>query len=69
MVISGLAFAGMEAADFIRRTRENYAGPIVVISSSLDSQTTAALKDLGVKAALDKSGSWQEPLKIELAAL
>jgi two-component system cell cycle response regulator len=69
MVISGLAFAGMKAEDFIRRTRENYAGPIVVISSSLDSRTAASLKTLGVKAAFDKSGPWQEALKAELAAL
>jgi DNA-binding NtrC family response regulator len=69
MVICGLAFAGMEAADFIRRTRENYAGPVVVISSSLDPQTTSSLKGLGVKAAFDKSGAWQEALKTELAAL
>jgi DNA-binding response OmpR family regulator len=69
MVISGLAFAGMEAEDFIRRTRENYAGPLVVISSSLDPQREAALRTLGVKAAIDKSGPWQEALKAELAAL
>jgi hypothetical protein len=69
MVISGLAFAGMEAEDFIRRTRENYSGPIVVISSSLDPQKEAALRALGVKAALNKSGPWQDALKTELAAL
>ncbi|MDR1445138.1 MAG: response regulator [Treponema sp.] len=69
MMICGLAFAGMKAEDFIRRTRENYAGPIVVISSSLDSQTAVSLKALGVKAAFDKSGPWQDALKTELAAL
>ncbi|MDR3161027.1 MAG: response regulator [Spirochaetaceae bacterium] len=69
MVISGLAFAGMEGEDFIRRTRENYAGPLVVLSSSLDPQKEAALRSLGVKAAISKAGPWQEALKAELAAL
>jgi two-component system cell cycle response regulator len=69
MVISGLALAGMEAEECIRRIRENYAGPLVVISSSLDPQTASSLMALGVKAALDKSASWQESLKAELAAL
>ena len=69
MVIFGLAFAGMEAEDFIRRTRENYAGPLVGISSSLDPKREAALRSLGVKAAINKSGPWQEALKAELAAL
>ena len=69
MVISGLAFAGMEAEEFIRRTKENYAGPLVVISSSLDPQKKSSLSGLGVKAAIDKSGPWQESLKAELAAL
>jgi DNA-binding NtrC family response regulator len=69
MVISGLAIAGMEAEDFIRRTREVYAGPLVVISSSLDPQRESALRALGVKAAINKSGPWQEALKTELAAL
>jgi DNA-binding NtrC family response regulator len=69
MVISGLAFAGMDAEEFIRRTRENYSGPVVVISSSLDPKREAALRALGVKAAIDKSGPWQEALKAELAAL
>jgi DNA-binding response OmpR family regulator len=69
MVISGLALAGMEAEDFIRRTRENYAGPLVVISSSLDPQREAALRTLGVNAAINKAGPWQKALKAELAAL
>jgi DNA-binding NtrC family response regulator len=69
MVITGLAFAGMEAEEFIRRTRENYAGPLVVISSSLDPGKEAALRALGVKAAINKSSPWQETLKTELAAL
>jgi two-component system cell cycle response regulator len=69
MVISGLALAGMEAGEFIRRIRENYAGPVVVISSSLDPRTASSLMALGVKSALDKSAPWQEPLRAELAAL
>jgi DNA-binding NtrC family response regulator len=69
MVISGLAFAGMEAEDFIRRIQEVYAGPVVVISSSVDPQRESALRALGVKAAINKSGPWQKALKSELAAL
>jgi DNA-binding NtrC family response regulator len=69
MVITGLAFAGMKVEDFIRRTKENYAGPLVVISSSLDPGKEAALLKLGVKAAISKSGPWQDFLKAELAAL
>jgi CheY-like chemotaxis protein len=69
LVITGLAFAGMDAEEFIRRTRENYAGPLVVISSSLDPGREAALRALGVKAAINKSGAWQDFLRTELAAL
>jgi DNA-binding response OmpR family regulator len=69
MVIAGLAFAGMDGEEFIRRTRDSYAGPVVIVSSSLDAARKSALRDLGVKAAIDKSGPWQEALKTELAAV
>jgi DNA-binding response OmpR family regulator len=69
MVIAGLAFAGMEGEDFIRRTRETYAGPIVVISSSIDAEKELALREMGVNAAISKSGAWQEALRKELDAL
>jgi DNA-binding response OmpR family regulator len=63
MVIAGLAFAGMEGEDFIRRTRESYSGPMVIVSSSIDPEREARLRELGVNAAISKSGPWQEALR------
>ena len=69
MVIMGLAFADISGPEFIERIREFYGGPIIVISSSLDNDKEKALVSLGARAAINKSGPWQEALKPHLSAL
>ena len=69
MVIMGLTFADTDGESFLRRTMSSYAGPVIVVSSSIDSGLEEKLIDLGVRAAISKSGPWQESLKPHLAAL
>ena len=69
MVIAGLAIAGVEGDDFIKRIIEFYNGPLIIISSSIDKQKEEELLDLGVKAAINKSGKWQEALRPYLAEI
>ena len=69
MVIAGLAIAGVEGDDFVRRIIESYAGPVIIISSSIDRQKEDSLLAIGVKAAINKAGSWQDLLKPYLDAI
>ena len=69
MVIAGLAIAGAEGEDFIRKVKESYSGPFVILSSSIDPEREEALLALGVKAAISKSGTWQKNLRPLLSAL
>jgi DNA-binding response OmpR family regulator len=69
MVIAGLAIAGVEGDDFVRRIIESYAGPVIILSSSIDRQNEDALLALGVKAAINKAGAWQVVLKPYLDAI
>ena len=68
IVITGLAFPDMDGEEFISRVRESFAGPIIVVSSSIDNQDKyERLVDLGIRAMVLKSGPWKENLKPFLA--
>ena len=69
MVIMGLAFADIEGVEFVRKALDSFSGPVIVISSSVDKMTEEKLIDLGIRAAFNKSGPWQEGLKPHLAGL
>jgi two-component system cell cycle response regulator len=69
MVIMGLTFADTEADFLIDRTVDSFSGPIIVVSSSLNSEREDKLIKQGIRAAISKSGSWQESLKPHLSAL
>ena len=69
MVIMGLAFADSSGEDFLSRTAESYGGPIIVVSSSVDSILEEKLIALGAAGAINKSGSWQGDLRTHLSAL
>jgi two-component system cell cycle response regulator len=62
MVITGLAIADMSGETFIQKVAESFAGPIVILSSSINDDQAAALKSLGVRAAINKSGKWKDEL-------
>ena len=63
MVIMGLAFADIEGADFVRKALDSFAGPVIVLSASVDKATEEKLIDLGIRGAINKSGQWQAGLK------
>jgi len=69
MVITALTFADMSGEEFLQKINDFYAGPVIVISSSITAEKEKELLELGAKAAINKSGSWQEQLKPHLAAL
>ena len=69
MVIMGLTFADIEGEEFLIKVVEIFAGPIIVISSSVDNKKEEELLELGAKAAISKSGPWKEDLKPYLSAL
>ena len=69
MVIMGLAFADLDAHEFLKRTVEEFAGPIIVLSSSVDNREVEELITHGAKLAINKSGPWKQILKPHLSAL
>ena len=69
MVITALAFSEIEGMEFVQRIMESFSGPVIVVSSSVNKALEEKLIDLGVQAALSKSGAWQGKLKSHLAAL
>ena len=69
MVITGLAFADSEGEEFLRRTIESFAGPIIVVSASMDQEKEEKLLAMGVHAVISKSGSWQDHFLPHLRAL
>ena len=69
MVIMGLTFSGLKGEDFLAKIRESFEGPVIVISSSLDTKKEKDLFLQGASAAINKSGPWQEHLKQHLTAL
>ena len=69
MVIMGMTFSEMEGEEFIRKIVESFMGPVIVVSSSLDKYKEENLLGLGIRAALNKSGSWKEGLKLHLSVL
>ena len=69
MFIMGLTFADIEGEELLRRASESFSGPIIVVSSSLDKVKEERLIAQGAKAAINKSGPWQEGLKPFLSAL
>ena len=69
MVIMGLNFAGIEGGEFFDRIINSYAGPVVVISSDVNEDKGAQLLAQGAKAAINKSGPWQQSLMPHLSEL
>ena len=69
MVIMGMTFEDIEGEQFLLQTRENFTGPVAVVSSSMDAEMAKKLIDIGAIAALNKSGHWKEGLMSHLAAL
>lgn len=69
MIILGLTFADIEGEEFIGRVVNSFAGPVIVVSSSVDMAREEKLLAMGVHAALSKVNRWKESLKLHLAAL
>ena len=69
MVIMGLTFADVDGKDFAKKIVESFAGPVIVVSSSLTKESEAELNAVGVVASFDKSGLWKEGIKPHLSAL
>ena len=69
MVIIGLTFSDIEGEKFLGRIIDSFSGPVAVVSSSMDAKKAKELIDMGAKAAISKSSSWQIALKSHLAAL
>ena len=69
MVIMGLTFTDARGEDFLNKILESFAGPVVVISASVDDKKKKDLLLKGVAAAINKSSPWQQFLKPHLSAL
>jgi DNA-binding response OmpR family regulator len=69
LVIMGLAFQDMDGKEFLAKTVEAFAGPVIIVSSSSDEQRTNELLSLGARAVVSKSGSWKEDLRSHLSML
>ena len=69
VVITGLTFADLSGEEFVVKVIESFSGPVFVISSSVDQKMEENLVELGVKAAINKSGPWKDSLKPHLSAL
>jgi len=69
MVIMGLAFADHDGEEFLARTVESFAGPVIVLSSTTDESKIEKLISLGARAAVSKLGSWKADLKPYLSAV
>ena len=69
MIIMWLTFSDIEGEKLLSRTVDGFAGPVVVVSSSIDENNIKKLIKLGARAVFNKSGSWKEGLKPHLSAL
>ena len=69
MVVMGLTFADQDGNDFVIKVIEYFSGPVLVVSSSIDKEKEEHLIKLGIKAAINKSGSWKDAIKPHLSAL
>ena len=69
MVIMGLAFVDSEGDDFAAKIIESFSGPVIVVSSSIDKETEDRLIQMGIKAAVSKSGFWKDNLRPHLSEL
>ena len=69
MVITGLTFQDIEGEEFVQKIMDSFSGPVIIVSSSVEKSLEEKLIDLGIRAALGKSGNWQEGIKPHLAAL
>ena len=69
MVIMGLTFADSDGQAFLNRTMASYAGPLIVVSSSVNKTKSEELITLGAKAVFNKSGPWKDELRPHLSAL
>ncbi|MDR2499929.1 MAG: response regulator [Treponema sp.] len=69
LVVCGLTLGDMDGKTFIKKIKEYYAGPVIILSSSIEKENEAALSRLGVTAALKKSGGWEEALRPFLQSL
>jgi len=70
MVIIGLTFVDAEGEEFLERIQQTYAGPVIVLSSSVDkAEVEEKLLTLGITDAISKTGPWQQRLKQHLLEL
>ena len=69
IVIMGLTFSDLNGEDFAVKVIESFAGPVLVVSSSIDKEKEDHLLELGIKAAINKSGLWKDAIKPHLAGL
>ena len=69
MVIMGLTFSEMEGEEFLAKIADSFAGPVIVVSSSMSRERAERLTDLGARASLDKTGPWKQGLKPFLSTL
>ena len=69
MVITGLVFSEMEGEEFFAKISESFSGPVIVMSSSMDSEREGKLIDLGALAALSKTSSWKNDIRPHLSVL
>jgi DNA-binding NtrC family response regulator len=69
MIIIGLTFSDIEGEKFLKKTIESFAGPVIVVSSSVDGKRAKKLIDIGAKAVINKADTWKEKLKLYLSSL
>ena len=69
MVITGLTFAGESDDSFVSEIAQSYAGPLIIVSSSINKKKEGELRSNGVKAAFNKSDNWQEAIRPYLQAV
>ena len=67
IVIMGLTFSDLDGEEFAVKVIESFSGPVLVVSSSIDKDKEDHLLELGIKAAVNKSGQWKDALKPYLA--
>ena len=63
-VICGLELMDMRGEDLIRRLMfASYSMTIIAVTSSANEERNERLKELGVKAIIQKGGNWKEQLR------
>jgi FixJ family two-component response regulator len=63
-VITGLELMDMSGEDLIKRLMfASYSMTIIAVTGSKNEERTQQLKELGVKAIIQKGGKWKEQLR------